>query len=291
MNARLIYTIPIFAIAVFSYFFYSNSGFSKPIDAEKLMSIDKYNRIPILLFHNIDGHGRYAISRHQFRSHLEILKNENIQVLPLKTVYEMLKTGTYADRPSVVITIDDDYKNIVRVAAPMLREYQFSATFFVYTQNITDFPRQGMAWDDLRRLQREGFDIQNHSHTHTQFHLQRQDESFSQYEDRVTIEISHSKHILEKELGQPIWAFSYPFGYSSPYLERRLKDAGYKLILTTDANPPDTTKPFTGVIDRFTIQRNSNSSDYSLSNWELFYHQIELARQQVSLESVSYQTK
>ncbi|MBW7858822.1 MAG: polysaccharide deacetylase family protein [Leptonema sp. (in: Bacteria)] len=286
MNARLIYTLPIFTIAVVAYF---TSGFSKPTTPIKKTSSDQYNRIPILLFHNIDGEGRYAISRYQFREHLEVLKKEKIQVLSLKTVYEMLETQKSANRPSVVITIDDDYKNIVRVAAPMLREYQFSATFFVYTQNITNFPRQGMAWDDLRRLQREGFDIQNHSHTHTQFQKQRVDESFRQYEDRVTVEIVHSKQILEKELGQPIWAFSYPFGYSSPYLEKRLRQAGYKLILTTDANAPDTTKPFTGVIDRFTIQRNSNSADYSASNWKLFYHQIEIARQLHSTESVSYQ--
>lgn len=289
MKARLIYTIPIFAIVVTCYLYFSYSNVTKPIEAEKVKTTNYYNRIPILLFHNIDGQGQYAISRLQFREHLEVLKNKRIQVLPLQTVYQMLKHKKSADRPSVVITIDDDFKNIVRVAAPMLREFQFPATFFVYTQNITDIPRQGMAWDDLRRLQREGFDIQNHSHTHTQFHKQRIDESFSQYEDRVTIEIIHSKQILEKELGRSIWAFSYPFGYSSPYLEKRLKEAGYKLILTTDANAPDTTKPFTGIVDRFTIQRNSHSSEYSSSNWKLFYHQIEIARQQTSAESVSYQ--
>lgn len=242
-------------------------------------------RIPILLFHEVDGKGPYAISRQDFRRYLEILKEEDVTVLPLKQVYEMAKAGRPADRPSVAITIDDDFKNIVRVAAPILREYNYPATFFVYTRNIVDQPRQGMAWEDLRRLLREGFDVQNHSHTHTAFHVPRGGESQAEFANRVNVEIVQSKRLIEENLpGHKIWAFAYPMGYHSPYLESRLREEGYTLLLQTDAIAPDVRRPFKGIFDRFTIERGGSDPV------KLFRGQIEIARRTIENgESVSLQ--
>ncbi len=268
MLPRFLYSIPAFLLAVG---FYIMVGQPQP---EPEPTTGRYPRIPILLFHDIDGKGPYAISRHEFRRYLDIIRDEQIQIIPLRTLHEMMKKKIPADRPSMVITIDDDYKNIVRVAAPMLREYGYPATFFVYTQNITDHPRQGMAWEDLRRLQREGFDIQNHSHTHTVFHVPRKNESAESYAARVDKEILYSKRLLEGKLGHKIWSFAYPMGFHSPYLEKRLKEEGYELLLTTNANPPDISKPYDGVLDRFTIQKGKDP-------FGLFYRQIAIARRTI----------
>lgn len=274
MSARLLYSIPAFLLAVGFYLF------ARQPQAGVVEKRGEHPRIPILLFHDVDGKGPYAISRHEFRQYLDILKEEKIQVISLARLHEMMQKKIPAERPSVVITIDDDFKNIVRVAAPMLREYGYPATFFVYTKNITDQPRQGMAWEDLRRLQKEGFDIQNHSHTHTAFHVPREGESAEQHAARVDIEILHSRNVLEDRLGHKIWSFAYPMGYHSPYLEKRLKDAGYELLLTTDANPPDVTKTYTGVLDRFTIQKGKDP-------FGLFYKQIAFARRTLDDHSLT----
>ncbi len=216
----------------------------------------KHHLVPILCFHNLDGKGVYSISRHRFRRYLETIKQEGIQVVPLKTVLEHSRKNRLFRKPTMAITIDDDFKNIVRVAAPLLREYGYPATLFVYTKDISRSPRGGMSWDDLRRLHAEGFDIQNHSHTHTRFHHPRNEEPMDDYRNRLRKEIEESRTVLQKNIpGLKIYAFAYPMGYYSEYLRNRLFESGHKLLLTVDANPVNISKPFTGTFDRYTIQR------------------------------------
>jgi len=215
----------------------------------------QYNRIPIFLFHNLDGDGKYSITRHEFRRYLEIIKEENVDVISLKELYEASKANKRFHRPSCVITIDDNFKNIVRIAAPLLREFYYPASIFVYINNISLDPRSGTSWEDLNRLRSEGFEIQNHSYTHTAFHISRPGESSEGYYNRVTKEIITSREALETNLpGLKIYAFAYPMGYHSPGLRERLFKANYSVLLTTDASSVNVDESFTGTFDRFTIQ-------------------------------------
>ena len=235
--------------------------------------------VPVLCFHNLDGKGVYSISRHKFRYYLEVIRQEGIDVIPLRTLYEHARLKRPFRRPSMAITIDDDFPNIARVAVPILREYAFPATIFVYPKEISRRPRDGMSWPDLRRLNREGFDIQNHSFSHTRFHEPKRKEKLEDYVERVRMEIEHSRILIEKNIpGLKIYAFAYPFGYYSDFLRNKLFDAGYKLLLTTDAAPVDLSKRFTGTFDRFTIQKKKHIKDPE--KW--FYHQVELAKRRLS---------
>ena len=216
----------------------------------------RHHLVPILCFHNVDGHGIYSISRQSFRDHLEQIRKAGILVVPMRTLYRHAVANRLMPQPSAVITIDDDYANIVRVAAPILREYGYPATFFVYTKEIATDPRQGMSWDDLNRLRSEGFDVQNHSYSHTRFHEPNPGESPAAYEDRIRVEIVESRrHLREKLPGADIYAFAYPMGYYSNAVRDRLFQNGYRLLLTTDASPVDLTKPFDGTLHRYTIQK------------------------------------
>jgi peptidoglycan/xylan/chitin deacetylase (PgdA/CDA1 family) len=67
----------------------------------------------------------------------------------------------------VVLTFDDASRSHVRVAAPLLKAHGFGATFFV-TEGF-DFPtnkRDYMTWDEIAQLNRDGFEIGNHTRDH-----------------------------------------------------------------------------------------------------------------------------
>jgi peptidoglycan/xylan/chitin deacetylase (PgdA/CDA1 family) len=131
-----------------------------------------------------------------------------------------------------------------------------------------------MSWDDLNRLHREGFDIQNHSWTHGRFYRPWEGESWGEYEKRVTLEVIKSKEILEKKIpGNEIYAFAFPMGYHNEYLEDRLKDSGYSMMLTVKADPVDVKGDFSGVIGRYTIQ----SGDLKKFK-KRFMRQLEIAK-------------
>ncbi len=67
----------------------------------------------------------------------------------------------------VVLTFDDASKSHVQVAAPLLKKHGFGATFFV-TEGF-DVPtnkRDYMTWEEIARLDRDGFEIGNHTRDH-----------------------------------------------------------------------------------------------------------------------------
>jgi peptidoglycan/xylan/chitin deacetylase (PgdA/CDA1 family) len=67
----------------------------------------------------------------------------------------------------VVLTFDDASKSHVKVAAPLLKKQGFGATFFV-TEGF-DFPtntRDYMTWNEIAQLDRDGFEIGNHTRDH-----------------------------------------------------------------------------------------------------------------------------
>ncbi len=232
----------------------------------------RYNLVPILCFHNVDGKGPYSVSRSRFRQYLTEIRDAGIQVIPLKTLHAAARENRLFKQPSLVITIDDDYKNIVRVAAPILREFRYPATFFFYTADILADPRWGTSWEDLRRLHAEGFDIQNHSYTHTIFHVRLPGETRSEYDRRLHREIYTSREILQREVPDAeLYAFAYPMGYFSDHLRERLLEAGYELLLTTDSRPVDLTAPFHGTFDRYTIQKRFVQNPEAMFQRQLQY--------------------
>ena len=70
----------------------------------------------------------------------------------------------------VVLTFDDSVKSHITVAAPVLKKYGFSATFFI-TEGFTfkTNKRDYMTWEEIKELDRQGFEIGNHTRDHTGF--------------------------------------------------------------------------------------------------------------------------
>jgi peptidoglycan/xylan/chitin deacetylase (PgdA/CDA1 family) len=67
----------------------------------------------------------------------------------------------------VVLTFDDSVKSHFTVAAPILKKYGFGATFFItegfsFKTNKRDY----MTWEEIRELDRQGFEIGNHTRDH-----------------------------------------------------------------------------------------------------------------------------
>lgn len=71
----------------------------------------------------------------EFRSQLEHLKN-NYRVISANTLYESIVNKKTLGTKDVVITFDDGYKNVLDVAAPILKKFDFPFTVFVNTAYV-----------------------------------------------------------------------------------------------------------------------------------------------------------
>ena len=67
----------------------------------------------------------------------------------------------------IVLTIDDGTKTDITQVAPVLKRYGFGATFYV-TDGLRTIKREddALTWDDIRKLNSEGFEIGNHTENH-----------------------------------------------------------------------------------------------------------------------------
>lgn len=67
----------------------------------------------------------------------------------------------------VVLTFDDSVKSHFTIVRPILKKYRFGATFFItegfdFASNKNDY----MTWEEIRSLERDGFEIGNHTRDH-----------------------------------------------------------------------------------------------------------------------------
>lgn len=121
--------------------------------------------------------------------------------------------------------VDDGYMDNYQEAYPVLEKYGFKAPFFVIADFVGTSDRY-MNWEQLRELNRQGYDIESHTLTHKELPLQS--------DETVNVELISSKRIIEKKLAKKVDFLAYPGGA----FDRRIMDfsriAGYRAAFTVD---------------------------------------------------------
>src|SRR5438093_4831512 len=122
----------------------------------------------------------------------------------------------------VVLTFDDAVKSHRTFVAPLLKELGFGATFFV-THRWMDDRTNFMTWEEIGEIHQMGFEIGNHSWTHSDF-------STPKNAARLAGELYLVDHALERtnaKVPRPI-SFAYCGNTFGPEGVQRLIELGYK---------------------------------------------------------------
>ncbi len=173
--------------------------------------------VPVLTYHSIDGSGSIlSASPGVFASHLRYLTGRGYRSVSLLSVVRALKSGEPLPSRSFVVTFDDAYRNNLREALPILRQFECTATIFVPVNHVggtNDWPDQHesipripiMTWDEIRTIRAAGVDIGAHTMSHPR--LPRVTDS-----RELEREIITSRDTIREELGEEVPLFSYPYG-------------------------------------------------------------------------------
>jgi peptidoglycan/xylan/chitin deacetylase (PgdA/CDA1 family) len=138
----------------------------------------------------------------------------HFNVISLRALVSKLERREVLTR-DLAITFDDGYRDNFEHAAPVLERLGLPATFFVVSQWISSdvvpwWDREHnvchpwMTWEQVRSLRQRGFDIGAHTRTHADLGLV--DGAAAQWE------ILGGRLDLEKQLGEPVNLFAYPYG-------------------------------------------------------------------------------
>jgi peptidoglycan/xylan/chitin deacetylase (PgdA/CDA1 family) len=190
-----------------------------------------YQTVPILCYHRFGKRSdRMEVTPAMFRKQMAYLKKNNYRVIPLKDLVGFLKGEQQLPKRAVVLTIDDGHRSIYKEAFPILKEYGYPATVFVYSDYINN---GGLKTKELKAMKKSGLiSIQPHSKTHSNLTIQQAGESRSQYLRRVREEISVPNEKLVNYLGERPRYYAYPFGDSNDLVIDELKANGLQLGLT-----------------------------------------------------------
>ena len=199
-----------------------------------------YQTVPILCYHGLADScaSKLCMSHRDFDRQMHYLKSHHYRVISLAELVRFLDYEQHLPRRAVVVTFDDGYRSFYDVAYPVLKQYGFTATLFVYTDFI-GHAKSALTWDQLRELKAEGFEIGSHSVSHSDLTRRKKGERYPDYLQRVQDELGRSKEIIDRELAQDTVYVAFPFGRNNPDVVRLSEATGYRLGLsvTSGGNP------------------------------------------------------
>ena len=216
--------------------------------------ISPWPRIPVLMYHKvirdfIPGTSlNYCVTEASFERQMDYLARQGFRPLSIRQYID----GLYHQKPwpskSLLITFDDGYSGVRRIAYPILKKYGFPAVAFVSCNFVGEnalFPYDrhleslgDHVFPELLPLNwGEAMEIQDliSIGSHTMSHVLLAPLSIEQ----IRYELAESKRVLEDKLGNEVLSFSYPGGlrqHASFDTRTRqiLIDAGYKVAFNSE---------------------------------------------------------
>ena len=186
-----------------------------------------------------------SIPTNLFKAQLSYLKENNYNVIGTPELISMIKAKKKIPAKTVVITIDDGYRSVYTEAFPLLKEYDYPFTIFLYMEaagRYSDF----MTIDEINEVKRyKKATFANHSYSHARFASNKSKVSSETYKEWIENDLLKSETRFYKILGFKPLYYGYPYGeYSRDYIEI-VKKHGYLGAFTQDSGSAGSkTDPF-----------------------------------------------
>lgn len=212
--------------------------------------------VPILTYHHF-GYEKNSlyVTPENFARQLRFMKNKGYQVISLETLIKGIQTGKKFPHGTVVITVDDGYKDNYVYAYPLLQQYKVPATIFVSSSNVN---KEGyLSFQDLREMSSRGISFGCHTKSHSYL-------PGLPTKDLRRSEIVDCKRDIESIAKIPVQTFCYPTGGFTVEVKKLVQDAGYLGACTTNRGESISQE------DLFALKRvkvTNNDGKYFLSFW------------------------
>ena len=167
-----------------------------------------------------------SVTLAQFDDHLDYLKSNDFNILPLRDVVTALKNNSPLPERCVSLTVDDAYDSVYTNAFPRLRKLGWPLTVFVNTEGVDKGVAAYMTWDQMRELSRQGVTFENHGHGHIHMIRRHAGESEQEWRQRVRTDISVAQQRIIAEIGVAPVLFAHPYGEFNPGVIRIISELG-----------------------------------------------------------------
>lgn len=213
--------------------------------------INKAAKVSVLLYHDFTTslpRSGMVVNIDKFREHMQALKDAKLPVISMSDYLAWRRGEAPIPDECVLITIDDGWKATYDLAMPVLREYGFPFTIFLYKKYVGSGGRS-LSYDEVRELAANGAEIGSHSLTHSNM-LARNGKSAEAYKEWIRSELEDSYAFLEENFGSTgkvKKVFAYPYGIYSKDIVAMAEEFGYEALFTVNGQKSGWETPITEI--------------------------------------------
>lgn len=206
-----------------------------PVPPEVIKN-DRALTIPILMYHHVGDLPKNAgktqtdltVSTASFKAQVKWINSNSYTGVSLEDIYLASQNKFAMPKKPVVFTFDDGYSDVFQNAVPILKEYGYTGSFAIITQNpgTTAGNNVYAPWQAIAQAYLGGNEIVSH----TQNHFDGSNPKFSA--NYIYQNLSGSLVDIRQNLGTTTNILIYPYGhYSNMYIEQA-KKAGFVMGVT-----------------------------------------------------------
>ena len=231
------------------------------ITAPATPEINKSASVSILGYHDVRERGGspMLIAGSKFRQQMQAIKDSQIPVIPLADVMAWKRGEKNIPPESIVITFDDGWEGVYEQAYPVLKEFGFPFTVYLYKKYV-NIGGRSMSWDQVREMMSHGCEIGSHSVSHESLKKKpKAGMSDADYQAWVLAELKDSREFLEQNLKIKITSFAYPYGVFDDEVMNTGLQIGYESLVTVNGQKVgfDT---LNGKLGRYIIHGDSDTN-------------------------------
>lgn len=205
-------------------------------DTPENPAADDHTRVSVLGYHEFSSSKPPTAMRIRtatFRKQMEALKTLGLPVISMADFIAWKRGEKVIPPRSVIITIDDGWKSVYTDAFPILKEFGYPFTIFLY-KNYVDGGGRALKSEWIREMQKHKGTIGSHSVSHPfpsgiKRQLKKGQEA---YEKFMRHEFGESRKFLEQRFGQTVTTYAYPGGFLRDDMYPFAAEFGYEYLFT-----------------------------------------------------------
>jgi peptidoglycan/xylan/chitin deacetylase (PgdA/CDA1 family) len=209
-------------------------------------------RVSVLGYHDFsetEPETAMRINTTKFRKQMEAIRQLGISVVSLEEFSAWKRGEKDIPEKSILLTYDDGWKSVYTDAFPILREFGYPYTLFLY-KNYVDGGGKALTTPMIQEMIKAGATIGSHSVSHPYpivFKSHRK-KGPDKYDAFLRKEMGESKRFLESKFGVKAETYSYPGGFMTEEMLPLASEFGYTYAFTVQPgkvkrSTPDETLP------------------------------------------------
>lgn len=188
-------------------------------------------RVSILGYHELaEDQPETAMRIHtsKFRKQMEAIRQLGLKVISLDEFTAWKNEGKEIPKASVLLTFDDGWKSVYTDAYPILKEFGYPFTIFLY-KNYVDGGGRALTTPMIKEMIANGATVGSHSVSHpypitVKSYRKKGEKTYDAY---LRKEMGESKRFLEAKFPAKVTTYAYPGGFYTEEMLTLADEFGY----------------------------------------------------------------